>query len=75
MFNVPENVNSSPALDLVNEVIRKYGGAKGVKERFNYSTIEAVYMWRTRGKLPKSKLAEIHLDTGIPLSKLTKYAA
>lgn len=57
---------------IVEEVIRKYGGPKGVQERFNYKSIEAVYMWRIRGELPKSKLIDIHFDTGIPLSKLNK---
>lgn len=57
---------------IVEEVIRKYGGPKNVQERFNYKSIEAVYMWRIRGELPKSKLIDIHFDTGIPLSKLNK---
>lgn len=56
-------------MDIVNEVIAAYGGVAAVQKRFGYSKPMAVYNWRSRG-LPKDKLAEIHLDTGIPLDRL-----
>lgn len=56
-------------MDIADEVIDRYGGVKAVQERFGYSTPMAVYNWRSRG-IPKGKLIDIHLDTGLSLEKL-----
>lgn len=55
--------------DVVNEVISAYGGIKEVQARFNYTEPMAVYNWRARG-VPKALLAEIHIDTNIPIRRL-----
>lgn len=55
--------------DIVDEVIAAYGGPKKVQARFGYKEPMAVYNWRARG-LPKSLLAEIHIDTGIEIKRL-----
>lgn len=55
--------------EIVNEVIASYGDIKAVQERFNYTSPEAVYNWRSRG-IPKDKIADIHLDTGISIRRL-----
>lgn len=55
--------------EIVEEVISAYGGIPGVQERFGYKHPMAVYNWRSRG-IPKSLLADIHIDTGIDISRL-----
>tara|TARA_R110002110_G_scaffold415835_1_gene657192 strand:+ start:20862 stop:21071 length:210 start_codon:yes stop_codon:yes gene_type:complete len=55
--------------DVVDEVIEAYGGIKAVQSRFGYSEPMAVYNWRSRG-LPRYLLADIHLDTQIPIERL-----
>ena len=55
--------------EVVNEVITAYGGVKQVQARFKYTEPMAVYNWRSRG-IPKGLLAEIHLDTNIPIIRL-----
>lgn len=55
--------------EIVEEVIEAYGGIAKVQARFNYTEPMAVYNWRARG-LPKQLVADIHLDTGIPIRHL-----
>lgn len=55
--------------EIVEEVISAYGGVGATQSRFGYKEPMAVYNWRSRG-LPKSLIAEIHLDTNIPLERL-----
>jgi hypothetical protein len=55
--------------EIVEEVIAAYGGVSGVQERFGYKQPMAVYNWRARG-IPRSLLADIHMDTGIDISRL-----
>mgnify|MGYP006136974925 CR=1 FL=1 len=55
--------------DIVDEVIAAYGGVRAVQDRFGYKEPMAVYNWRSRG-LPKSLIAEIHVDTGIEIKRL-----
>tara|TARA_Y100000592_G_C5219761_1_gene198901 strand:+ start:85 stop:297 length:213 start_codon:yes stop_codon:yes gene_type:complete len=55
--------------EIVEEVIAAYGGVSGVQDRFGYKHPMAVYNWRSRG-IPKSLLADIHIDTGIEISRL-----
>lgn len=55
--------------NIVEEVISAYGGVKAVQDRFGYSRPMAVYNWRARG-IPKSLIADIHVDTGIEIKKL-----
>lgn len=55
--------------DIVEEVISTYGGVAKVQERFGYSQPMGVYNWRFRG-IPKSLVAEIHIDTGISIQRL-----
>ncbi len=55
--------------NLINEIIEKYGGVKAVQTRFSYSEPMGVYNWRNRG-IPKSLVAEIHLDTDIEMQRL-----
>jgi len=55
--------------EIVEEVISAYGGVHGVQERFGYKHPMAVYNWRSRG-IPKSLLADIHLDTSIEIDRL-----
>lgn len=57
--------------DIVDEVISAYGGVRGTQKRFMYSAPMAVYNWRSRG-LPRHLIADIHLDTGIPIKRLQK---
>ncbi len=57
--------------EIVDKVINAYGGVKAVQERFGYTKPMGVYNWRSRG-LPRSLIAEIHLDTKIDISELTK---
>lgn len=55
--------------DIVEQVIAAYGGVSGVQSRFGYKQPMAVYNWRSRG-IPKSLIAEIHVDTGIDINRL-----
>jgi len=55
--------------EIVEQVISAYGGVPGVQERFGYKHPMAVYNWRSRG-IPKSLLADIHVDTGIEIERL-----
>ena len=55
--------------NITEQIIDIYGGVKAVQARFNYTEPMAVYNWRSRG-IPKSLIAEIHLDTGIPMQHL-----
>ena len=54
---------------LIDEIITAYGDVKAVQQRFGYSEPMGVYNWRSRG-IPKSLVAEIHLDTGIGMERL-----
>ena len=55
--------------EIVEEIIAAYGGVRGVQLRFGYTQPMAVYNWRSRG-VPKSLIADIHIDTGIPIPRL-----
>lgn len=55
--------------EIADEVIEAYGGVKSVQKRFGYKDPMGVYQWRSRG-IPKDKLIDIHLDTGIELARL-----
>lgn len=55
--------------DIIEQVIFAYGGIQKTKERFGYGSPMAVYNWRARG-LPKALIAEIYLDTKIPIERL-----
>lgn len=55
--------------EIVEEVIAAYNGVPGVQARFGYKYPMAVYNWRIRG-IPKSLLADIHVDTGIEIERL-----
>jgi len=55
--------------EIVDEVIAAYGDVAKVQARFGYSEPMGVYNWRARG-LPKSLIAEIHVDTGIAIQRL-----
>jgi len=55
--------------NIIEEIIAQYGGVKAVQTRFSYTEPMAVYNWRSRG-IPKSLIAEIHLDTGIEMQRL-----
>ena len=55
--------------NIIEEIIDQYGGVKAVQARFSYTEPMAVYNWRSRG-IPKSLIAEIHLDTGIEMQRL-----
>lgn len=57
--------------EIVDQVIDAYGGVKEVQKRFGYSEPMGVYNWRSRG-LPRSLIAEIHMDTKIDIAELTK---
>ena len=54
---------------VVDQVIGAYGGIPGAQERFGYTEPMGVYNWRFRG-LPRSLIADIHIDTGIEISVL-----
>lgn len=58
-------------MNIVEEVIKRYGGVPAVQERFGYSSPMAVYNWRSRG-IPKDKLIDVHMDTGVELWRLRK---
>jgi len=55
--------------EVVDEIITAYGGVSKVQERFGYSEPMGVYNWRSRG-VPKSLIADIHVDTGIKIATL-----
>lgn len=59
------------AKEVVEEVIAAYGGVPAVQQRFGYKEPMAVYNWRSRG-LPKSLIADIHVDTKIDIQRLQK---
>ena len=59
---------------IVEDVIAAYGGIQEVQKRFKYKERMCVYNWRQRG-IPSSKIADIHIDTGIDIKKLRKAAA
>ena len=52
-------------------VIEHYGGIKGVQKRFKYQSPMAVYNWGSRG-IPVRLIADIHLDTDIPIRSLKR---
>lgn len=54
---------------IIEEVIQAYGGIRAVQIRFGYKEPMAVYNWRSRG-IPKSLIADIHIDTGIDIKRL-----
>lgn len=53
----------------VEDVIAAYGGVSEVQKRFDYKRPMGVYAWRIRG-LPKKFIADIFIDTEIPIEKL-----
>lgn len=55
--------------EVVEEVIKAYGGVTAVQSRFGYKSPMAVYNWRSRG-LPRWLIAEIYVDTGIDIDRL-----
>lgn len=61
--------SNNPHSEVIDEIISAYGGVADVQKRFNYSEPMGVYNWRSRG-IPKSLLADIHLDTGISIERL-----
>lgn len=54
---------------LYREIMKKYGNPVEAAKALGYKDAATVRMWRIRG-IPKSRIAEIHLDTGIPLKRL-----
>lgn len=56
-------------MNIVDEVIKAYGGVNAVKERFNYTTVQGVYRWRHRG-IPYKHQIDIHREKGFCLDKL-----
>jgi hypothetical protein len=57
--------------EIIEEVIKAYGDVKAVQQRFSYSEPMGVYNWRKRG-IPRSLVAEIYVDTDIPINRLMK---
>ena len=55
--------------EVIEEVIKAYGGISSVQKRFGYTEPMGVYNWRFRG-IPKSLVAEIHVDTGIDIQRI-----
>lgn len=55
--------------EVIDQVIGAYGGVRATQERFGYREPMAVYNWKARG-LPRSLLAQIHVDTGIDIPRL-----
>jgi len=55
--------------NIVDKVIKAYGGVKEVQKRFGYSDPMGVYHWRTRG-IPRAHIADIYMDTGIAIELL-----
>lgn len=69
-FNLSStSVVSNMRKKIVDEVIDRYGGIPSIVGRFNFKKPMTVYNWRVRG-IPASKIADIHIDTGIELSRL-----
>lgn len=56
-------------MDILDEVIKAYGGVQAVQKRFNYASDKGVYHWRRRG-IPKKFAYDIHEEKGIPLKRL-----
>lgn len=56
-------------MTVAEQVIKHYGGLKATAERFGYTTVEGVRLWKSRG-VPKKFLLEIYNDTNIPVKKL-----
>ena len=56
-------------MNIIDKVIDAYGGINEAHKKLGYSKPMGVYNWRSRG-IPKSKVAQIHLDTGIPIPEL-----
>lgn len=54
---------------VVDRIIDAYDGVSGVQKRFGYTEPMGVYNWRSRG-IPKSLIAEIYVDTNIPIRTL-----
>ena len=54
---------------VVDEVIAAYNGVPNVQERFGYTEPMGVYNWRSRG-IPRTLIADIHVDTGISIERL-----
>lgn len=54
---------------VVDQIIAAYEGVENVQLRFGYTEPMGVYNWRSRG-VPKSLVADIHLDTGIPITRI-----
>lgn len=55
--------------EVVNQVIGAYGSVKAAQEALEYKNAMTVYNWRQKG-IPKIKVPEIHLDTGIDVARL-----
>lgn len=55
--------------EVINEIIAAYGNVSKVQQRFGYTEPMGVYNWRSRG-VPRSLIADIHQDTGIPIPRL-----
>ena len=55
--------------DIIDQVIAAYGDVSKVQERFGYKEPMGVYNWRSRG-IPRSLVADIHIDTNIPIKEL-----
>lgn len=55
--------------DIIEQVIAAYGGVQKTQKRFGYGSPMAVYNWRSRG-LPRALIADIHVDTKIPVETL-----
>lgn len=55
--------------EVIDKVIAAYGGINETQKRFCYTEPMGVYNWRSRG-IPRHLLADIHVDTGIPLDDL-----
>ena len=65
----PDQLDNSLANSVINEVIAAYGNVSAVQERFSYAEPMGVYNWRSRG-IPKSFVADIYVDTGIPIERI-----
>ena len=68
------SVHDSTKDEIVSEVINAYKGVSAVQRRFNYKQPMGVYNWRARG-IPRSLIADIHIDTGIPIIRLQQAQA
>ena len=54
---------------IVERVIKSYNGIKPIQERFGFTAGAAISNWKTRG-LPEACVAQIHIDTNIPVRTL-----